>query len=209
MTEIILFGAGGHAAVIVDILQAQIQLGAAIKIKGFLDDSDKLEWMGYPVLGPISSAMAFHEENVSFIIAIGNNLVREMIEREFSALSFFTAIHPTAIVGSNVNIGAGTVVMPRVVINGNTQIGRHVILNSASVIEHDNMIDDYVHISPGAILCGTVKVGKKTHIGANATIIQGMSVGESCVIGAGSTVIRPISSQILAVGSPAKVIKKV
>ena len=29
MTEIILFGAGGHAAVIVDILQAQIQLGGS------------------------------------------------------------------------------------------------------------------------------------------------------------------------------------
>ncbi len=51
MKEIILVGAGGHAAVILDILNAQMAKGEKIKIKGFLDDSNKKQWMGYPVLG--------------------------------------------------------------------------------------------------------------------------------------------------------------
>ena len=41
MKEIILLGAGGHAAVILDILRAQIANGEKIKIKGLLDDSNK------------------------------------------------------------------------------------------------------------------------------------------------------------------------
>ena len=57
MKQIILFGAGGHAAVIIDILKAQILAGAPFEIKGFLDDSNKKEWMGYPFLGKIYSAL--------------------------------------------------------------------------------------------------------------------------------------------------------
>ena len=76
-------------------------------------------------------------------------------------------------------------------------------------MEHDNVINDYVHLSPGATLCGAVEVGAKSHIGANATVIQGISIGEHCIIGAGSTVIDHIPQSSVAVGSPAKVIKKV
>ena len=209
MKQIILFGAGGHAAVIIDILKAQILAGSSFEIKGFLDDSNKKEWMGYPVLGTISSALSFHDEETFFIIAIGNNSVREAIQHQYGMLNFMTAIHPTAIIGSNVVIDDGTVVMPRVVINANSEVGRHVILNTASVVEHDNVINDYVHLSPGATLCGAVEVGAKSHIGANATVIQGISIGEHCIIGAGSTVIDHIPQSSVAVGSPAKVIKKV
>ena len=209
MKKIVLFGAGGHATVIIDILKAQIEAGASIQIKGFLDDSDKKEWMGYPILGTLSSALEFHDDKTEFIIAIGNNLIREMIQRKFSQLNFYTAIHPTAVIGTNVFIQDGTVVMPRVVINANSEVGRHVILNTASVVEHDNVINDYVHLSPGATLCGAVEVGAKSHIGANATVIQGISIGEHCLIGAGSTVIDHIPQSSVAVGSPAKVIKKV
>ena len=38
MKKIVLFGAGGHATVIIDILKAQIEAGASIQIKGFLDE---------------------------------------------------------------------------------------------------------------------------------------------------------------------------
>ena len=35
MKKIVLFGAGGHATVIIDILKAQIEAGTSIQIKGF------------------------------------------------------------------------------------------------------------------------------------------------------------------------------
>ena len=208
MKKIVLFGAGGHATVIIDILKAQIEAGASIQIKGFLDDSDKKEWMGYPILGTLSSALEFHDDKTEFIIAIGNNLIREMIQRKFSQLNFYTAIHPTAVIGTNVFIQDGTVVMPRVVINANSEVGRHVILNTASVVEHDNVINDYVHLSPNATLCGTVRVKPLTHIGAGATVIQGKMIGMQSMIGAGATVITDIPDQVVAVGTPAKVIKQ-
>ena len=208
MKEIILLGAGGHAAVILDILKAQIANGEAIKIKGLLDDSNKKEWMGYPVLGSTLEANDFNEENTYFIIAIGSNKMRDKLSKKYSHLKFFTAIHPSAIIGSQVNIGAGTVVMPNVVINANSQIGEHVIINTGTIVEHDNSIGDYVHLSPNATLCGTVRVKPLTHIGAGATVIQGKMIGSQSMIGAGATVITDIPDQVVAVGTPAKVIKQ-
>lgn len=208
MKEIILLGAGGHAAVILDILKAQIANGEKIKIKGLLDDSGKLEWMGYPILGSTLEANDFNEENTYFIIAIGSNQMRDKLSQKYSHLKFFTAIHPSAIIGSQVNIGAGTVVMPNAVINANSQIGQHVIINTGTIVEHDNLIDDYVHLSPNATLCGTVRVKPLTHIGAGATVIQGKMIGMQSMIGAGATVITDIPDQVVAVGTPAKVIKQ-
>ncbi len=50
-------------------------------------------------------------------------------------------------------------------------------------------------------------MGDLTHIGAGATVIQGMTIGSRSIIGAGATVITDIPDQVVAVGTPAKVIK--
>lgn len=207
MKQIIIFGAGGHAAVIIDCLKAQIEHGATIEIKGLLDDSGKTEWMGYPVLGTTDLADRFHDGQTEFVLAIGSNDVRERLARQYSHLSYYTVIHPSVTMGTNVTLGVGTVVMPNVVMNANTQVGCHAIINTGAIVEHDNRIGDYVHLSPNATLCGTVTVGDLTHIGAGATVIQGMTIGSRSIIGAGATVITDIPDQVVAVGTPAKVIK--
>lgn len=208
MKEIILLGAGGHAAVILDILKAQIANGEKIKIKGLLDDANKTECMGYPVLGSTLEANDFNEENTYFIIAVGSNEIRYNLSEKYGHLKFFTAIHPSVIIGSQVQIGDGTVVMPNVVINANSQIGQHVIINTGVIVEHDNWIGDHVHLAPNATLCGTVRVKTLTHIGAGTTVIQGRTVGRQSIIGAGATVITDIPDGVVAVGTPAKVIKQ-
>lgn len=209
MKEIILLGAGGHAAVIIDILKAQIAKGEKIKIKGLLDDSNKTECMGYPIIGSTLRVDDFNEENTYFIIAIGSNEIRYNLSEKYGHLKFFTAIHPSAIIGSQVAIGDGTVVMPNAVINANASIGDHVIINTGVVVEHDNVIEKCVHLSPHATLCGTVTVKERTHIGAGTTVIQGLAIGSQSIIGAGSTVITDLPNQVTAVGTPAKVIKQI
>lgn len=207
MKEIILLGAGGHAAVILDILKAQITCGEQIQIKGLLDDSDKETCMGYPVLGPISKVNQYMDEKTYFIIAIGANQVRQQLAALLPDDKFYTAIHPSAVLGSGVSVGSGSVVMPNAIINANSRIGRHVIVNTGAIVEHDNVIDDYVHLSPRATLCGGVTVGQMTHVGAGATVIQGKMIGKNSIIGAGATVITDIPDEVVTVGTPAKVIK--
>lgn len=210
MKDIIIIGAGGHASVIIDIIECMKNNGHQVKIKGLLDDNkDKTHFMGYEILDEIKNADSYNSEDTEFVIAIGSNTVRKNIATKLYKLKYFTAVHPSAIVGSNVVIDEGTVVMPRAIINANTIIGKHVIINSGAIIEHDNQIENFVHISPGSTLAGGVKVGESTQIGANSTIIPLIKIGSNTVIGAGSTVIRNIESEVVAVGSPCKVIKHI
>lgn len=45
-------------------------------------------------------------------------------------------------------------------------------------------------------------------IGANATVIGGVTIGEGSIIGAGSVVVRDIPRGVIAVGNPARVLRK-
>ncbi len=201
MHNLIIIGGGGHAKVIADIASLN-----GYKILGFLDDSPNItKLLDFDKLGKIEDA-PLYADKAQFIIAIGNNAVRKEIAEKYN-LNFATLVHPSAIIGSQVEIGKGTVVMPAVVINSSSKIGEHCIINSASVIEHDNIIGDFTHISPNATLCGTVKIGDGCHIGAGATIINNLTVCNNCIIGAGAVVTKNIEKSGTYVGVPAKSIK--
>ena len=53
-----------------------------------------------------------------------------------------------------------------------------------------------------------VKIGDGTWIGTNAVIVGSVQIGKNCVIGANSVVTKNIPDYCIAVGSPAKVIKR-
>lgn len=53
-----------------------------------------------------------------------------------------------------------------------------------------------------------VKICNNCWIGAGVNILPGVTIGEGCVIGAGSVVTKDIPANSLAVGVPAKVVKK-
>ena len=56
--------------------------------------------------------------------------------------------------------------------------------------------------------CLPVTIGERCWIGGHATICPGVTIGDRWVIGAGSVVTHDIPADSLAVGNPAKVIRK-
>lgn len=199
---IYLYGAGGHAKVITEILEEN-----NIAIKAFIDGNPSVKtlWQ-YPVYQELPSS--FDKANDAVIIAIGSNTVRKRIAGELN-VNFTTAVHPKATISNRAVIGDGTVVMGNVLINADVKIGRHCIINSSASVDHDCNIHDFVHISPNASLCGNVTVGEGSQIGAGATIIPGITIGKNVIIGAGAVVIRNIPDNTIAVGNPAKPIKSI
>ncbi|OCL25572.1 transferase [Orenia metallireducens] len=208
MEKIVVIGSGGHAKVVIDILLKRIKnLKENIKIIGILDDDDTKvgsELYGIPVIGNIDK-INYLDKDISYLIAIGNNLIRKQIKNKFKNIKYFTAIHPSVIIGKDVLIGEGTVVMPGVVINGSTNIGEHCIINTSAVIDHDNRIENFVHISPNVSLAGEVRIGECSWIGIGSSIIQDVYIGKNTIIGAGSVVTRHIGDNKIAYGVPCKV----
>ena len=108
--------------------------------------------------------------------------------------------------------------------DGFITIGEGVAVNSfAKIFGHGGVtVGNYAQIGPGALLTTTthdignemkasfhpIKIGNWSWIGANAIVLPGITIGDYCIIGAGSLVTKDIPSYSVAVGSPAKVIKK-
>jgi len=197
--SIILYGASGHGKVIIDILNA-----AGVKIKSVIDDNPKAK----SILGiPIAKTSDFDMSSLGkTIISIGNNKVRKKLSNALNA-NFIIAIHPSAVISSNISIGEGTVVMARVAINPDATIGKHCIINTNATIEHDALIADFVHICPGVSLAGNVTIGEGTQVGIGAAVIQGISIGKWVTIGAGAVIIKDIPDYAIVVGNPGKIIK--
>ena len=199
MKNVIIIGTGGHAKVIADIV---IKNGD--KIYGFLDsDKEKKFFLGYRVLGTEFDYNKFPD--CFFIIAIGNDKIREQISKILTNAKWYNAIHPSAIISSiDVTIGEGTVVMANAVINSCARIGNHCILNTSSIVEHDNVIADFSHVSVGVKLGGTCSIGRHTWIGIGATITNNINICDNCIIGAGAVVVKNISVSGTYIGVPAK-----
>lgn len=201
--KVVIIGAGGHAKVIADVIEK-----SGDEIVGFLDDNKEIGTTiinDYKVIGDLNNrfAMAVTKENLEFIIAIGDNKKREELSHSPN-LKFYTAIHPSAQMGLDVEIQEGTVIMANACINSSAKIGKHCIINTGAIIEHDNIIEDFVHISPNVALGGTVKIGKNTHIGIGSTIKNNITICKNCKIGAGAVVVKDIEEAGTYVGVPAK-----
>lgn len=200
MKAVIIIGASGHGKVVADIVQK-----SGDRVIGFLDDNSDIGkvFIGFPVLGTVNDYRKYREQEIQFVIAIGNAEIRERIAQKLDGARWYTAIHPTAAISDiDVEISAGTVVMANAVINTGTRIGKHCIINSGAVVEHDNRISDFVHISVGAKLAGTVSVGKSSWIGIGATVSNNVDICANCMIGAGAVVIRDIRDTGTYVGVP-------
>lgn len=188
-----LYGASGHAKVIIDMMNA-----SGIKVDAmFDDDKDINELMSIPV---------HHRWNGEspVVVSIGNNETRKQIAEKLSC-EFATIIHPSSIISPTVLIDHGTVVMQGSIIQSGAKIGKHCIINTGASIDHECIIEDYVHISPKATLCGNVHIGEGAWIGAGAVVIPGVRIGRWSTIGAGSVVVCDVPEGAVAFGNPCRI----
>lgn len=195
----LIFGASGHAKVVIDCLESFFVKIAAV----YDDDLTKTEINGYKVLGPYDPDI-LHEH--SLIIAVGDNRIRKIISKKIQHF-FGNAFHTSSIIAKSASVGEGTVIFHNSVVQSDVRIGKHVIINTSSSIDHECVINDYVHISPNATLCGNVHVDEGTHIGASATLIPNIKIGRWVTIGAGAVIVNDIPDYAVVVGNPGRIIK--
>ena len=195
----IIYGASGHAKVIIDIIQSIEE-----SIDFILDDDkSKIKLLEFPIDHEYNDSM----KGQKLVVAIGDNSIRKYVVEKTENRFINALIHDTATISKQSKIGIGSVVMPHAVINSSVVIGQHCIINTSSIIEHDSKISDFVHISPGAIITGNVKIGEGTQVGAGATIIPGVEIGKWVTIGAGTVVLEDVPDYAVVVGNPGKIIK--
>lgn len=201
MKKIALIGAGGHGAVIKELLDEN-----SSKIVCFVDTNYAInECLGVNVIH--EEAELVDTDAVSFIISVGSNQIRKNIANQQSR-QYINAIHPSAVISKSLAIGVGNAFMAGVCINARTKIGNHCIVNTNATVDHDCVLEDFVHVSPGVQLGGNVYVDEGAHIGIGASVKPGIKIGKWSVVGAGAVVVNDVPDGVTVVGVPAKILKK-
>jgi sugar O-acyltransferase (sialic acid O-acetyltransferase NeuD family) len=207
-TAILIIGAGGHAKVLIDCLRRQ----SKAHILGILDNKPELhgqELAGVKILGGDDAIKDFSAEDVQLVNAIGSVDIPSLRKKIFAhykslGFTFFSVIHPNAIIALDVQLGEGVQIMAGAIIQPACKIGNNVIVNTGASLDHDVELADHIHIAPGVVISGYVRIGEASHIGVRAVILQSLTIGERCLVGAGAVVIGNIAAESRVVGVPAK-----
>ncbi len=115
---------------------------------------------------------------------------------------------------ARVRIGAGSFLNMGVMIASErlVEIGEHcMIANGCFITDSSHRYDDPVKpvTWQGFTSKGPTRLGDNVWLGTNVAVMSGVSIGERCVIGAGSVVTGDIEPFSVAVGAPARVIRKI
>lgn len=113
-------------------------------------------------------------------------------------------------------IGQGSDIGTRTRIDGKFHIGKNVLMGPDNYISlYDHSYED-IHVpiisqgvyKPNKNGHDDIRIGDGTWIGTHCAIIGDVHIGRNCVIGANSVVTHDVPDYCVAVGAPARIIKK-
>ena len=108
------------------------------------------------------------------------------------------------VIGDQARIGIGSVIIGPVRLGDRAGLGQHVFISGFNHGYADGTRDSNAQ----ELVRKEVTIGRESHIGANSVVVAGVTIGERCQIGTGSVVTKNIPSYSVAVGNPARVIKR-
>lgn len=108
------------------------------------------------------------------------------------------------LLGDRVRVGIGSVIIGPVTMGSGSGLGQHVFVAGFNHGYSDggkNSSQQPLDIKPTVI-------EEEAHIGANSVVVAGVTIGKRSQVGAGSVVTKDIPPFCVAVGNPAKVVKR-
>lgn len=203
-----IFGAGGGTK---ELLESKECLCPQVfkKIK-LIEDNPNREFL-FDI--PIISMKDFNNEDVSSFdwafISCSDPKFKERIDKAYPNLSWISFAHRNCDCLLK-DIGIGNWFGYGTHIPSDLKVGRHVRVNYNGVFGHDCEIGDYSFIGINATVCATTKIGKGVYVGSNAVIInKHLTIGDFSIIGAGSVVTKNVPENVVVMGIPARVIRKI
>lgn len=167
---------------------------------------------GHKIIGSFNEMFAAGVKGKYFLLTQGKMSLRKELTGKILAEGGIipTIIHPLASVSKYSEIGEGCLIGPYAVIQSQCKISNGVIVRDQALICHGTTIDDYVFIGPKSLVGAMLHVKEQAFIGQGSILISSKAteIGENVLIGAGSLVTKPVPDNVVAVGSPAKIIEQ-
>jgi len=210
--DIIILGRGGHAKVVIDIIEA----AGLYNIIGITDVSinEDNNYRGYPILGDDDVLSVYFKKGVKNVaIGLGgyrNNNNRKEVFNKVKIMGFNipVLIHPSAIISNSAVLCEGSVIFSGVNINTDVRIGKNNIIATGANIDHETSLGDHVLISAGVTIGGNVEIGNEVLCALGSNVISGVRINVNIVVGAGAVVVNDLLEKGIYIGCPAKLMKK-
>lgn len=228
----VVFGAGGHARAVVDVLE---RLGETVV--AVVGDAGGRDWhvevladdaagLAHVAAGGFRAAVAIGgvaprlhiltrlresalsiENDARSMERTARSIENDARSMGKSARSMEEVAPPivaaSATVARDAVLGAGTVVLEHAHVGPGSRLGAGTIVNTGAIVEHDCAVGEGAHIAPGAVLLGGASVGARTLVGSGARVLPNVTVGSDVTAGAGAVVTRAVADGRLVVGAPA------
>ncbi|MBR1557300.1 MAG: acetyltransferase [Prevotella sp.] len=209
MKDLIIVGAGGMGRTIYDMARENESYEKEFAIKGFIDDNlNSLDgFKNYPpILGKISDYEI--QPNDIFVCSIGGNSRRSCMESIIHrGGNFFTLIHPTSRIGTNVHLGRGCYVGAFTTIAADAYVDDYNFIQSHTIIGHDVHIGKWNRIDSYVLCVGGIKIGEGCMIHTNAVLNHNVEIGNEAHVGACSFVVNSVPDGATVFGNPARRLK--
>ena len=202
-----IYGAGGFGLETMDILLNSLNDidTQYYKLAFLVDDPCESEINGFKVV-----SWDNHESNAKVTIAIGEPEIRATLAKKCKSngLSLASIISPTAFISPSAFIGDGVIVGPFASVQAQAYLASNVAINTQAIIGHHVSVMNSAVISSQANLGGASQIGEKCYIGMGAMVKEKVSIGSQSILGMGSVAYKDIPDDIIAIGNPARVIKR-
>jgi len=126
---------------------------------------------------------------------------------EYSTIEDFSAINNgvgPVIIGDRTKIGLSNTIIGPVTIGNDIRLAQNITLSG---LNH-NYTDVNLPIHAQGVSTAPIVIEDETWIGANVVVLAGVTIGKHCIIAAGSVVTKDVPPYSVAVGNPARVLKK-
>lgn len=176
----------------------------------------KAALFGIKILGGVKCYGPIHIMRApKSIISIGNNVSIVSSSMRCSASSIYAStklrtLSPTAQIIIEDNVGLnGTSIAARtktIKIGQGTMIAPNVVIMDSDY--HAQWPPEHRLLNPGFESDADITIGSNVWIGTQCIILKGVTIGKNSIIAAGSVVTKDIPPDVLAGGTPAKMIKQ-
>jgi sugar O-acyltransferase (sialic acid O-acetyltransferase NeuD family) len=208
MRNVIVIGSGGHAKVIIDIINEM----KIYNIIGITSNSLAFgeSFLGYKVLGDDDILESqFSPENIQVAMGLGghtdNNIRKKVFEKvKTLGYTFINVIHPFSSISKTAKIGEGVAIFPNVALNSYSELGDNVIVITGSTVDHETIVGNHVLISAGVTVGAYSNIEDEVLLALGSKIVSGITIGKKSLIAAGAVVVKNTPENSKMFGVPAK-----
>lgn len=177
----------------------------------YIDDvNDIVDVQGIKVYKYEKLLQFYPKEELEIVIAVGEPAVREMMYQKVreKKIKLVSLIHPGVYIDETTFIGDGVVICEGATITSNVVIGDNTYVQAHAVIGHDIQIGKHTIIGSNCQIGGADVIGDRVFMGFLSGTADHIQIGNDVIISAGAIVFKDLPDEAIAVGNPARIMKK-